>query len=318
MLHYYRNLNNENDGISSLLRFLTADHFMEATKLLDEVRQRKNGETIVYHGCYELRVLVIAFWALINRHQLYWCPHGSFQRQTLTVSRLRKIIFHTLISKLVLIIVKKVVFVSYGEFKNSAWLVPKHKGIVIHNGLDLQHSSRTQQNRLMTMDRAGENVFVGRVDVHHKGIDRLKAFAEAADISVDIYGPLREITLSDLGQNLIYKGCINKQSLYSTLKTYKKIILLSRYEGLPMSLIEGMSVGCVPIVTSETNVGSFISEYECGYIVESKQDFKDALNAFDLQQIGQTSAMRARCMALVNEKFDILATVQSWRQLGDN
>lgn len=318
IIHYYKNLNSANDGISTLLDLLRLSNNTSATNKIYDIKKSNNGDILIYHGCYELSALHIAYWAKKKKLLLYWCPHGSLQLQTLHKSKFKKLLYHSLISRVLIFIAQKVIFVSKGEQENSSWLVPKQRGKVIHNGISLEQISLSPNNACSNFEERNENLFVGRIDIFHKGIDTMKYYAEKTNQKIDIYGPITHISQKQLGKNLNYKGILEKEVKLNTMKKYKKIIMLSRYEGLPMSLIEAMSVGCIPIVTKETNVGDLIKEYNCGYVVATLTEFHDAMQLFDKIEPKIKAQMSMNCIKLVRENFDIRNTQKNWRELHVN
>ena len=185
---------------------------------------------------------------------------------------------------------------------------------VIYNPLTLKSWNPSQGNskRFLT---------IGRFTPLHKGIDLLiEAFhlfaQENHDWILDIVGEGKEETK--------YRALINKyklenritihpftnqiQNYYSNAQAY---VLSSRWEGMPLVLVEAMSHG-LPIVTSDLPVcreilGDFGLYFENENIEDLAQRLEDATH-LDWQEKSQEALKIA-------QRFDIHPIVEQWKQL---
>ena len=185
---------------------------------------------------------------------------------------------------------------------------------VIYNPLTLKSWNPSQGNskRFLT---------IGRFTPLHKGIDLLiEAFhlfaQENHDWMLDIVGEGKEETK--------YRALINKyklenritihpftnqiQNYYSNAQAY---VLSSRWEGMPLVLVEAMSHG-LPIVTSDLPVcreilGDFGLYFENGNIEDLAQRLEDATH-LDWQAKSQEALKIA-------QRFDVHPIVEQWKQI---
>jgi glycosyltransferase involved in cell wall biosynthesis len=66
-----------------------------------------------------------------------------------------------------------------------------------------------------------------------------------------------------------YLGVVSGKTKNDILSKAQVFILPSLYgEGLPMSLLEAMAVGLVPIVTNDGSMNTIVSHNETGFIIE--------------------------------------------------
>lgn len=90
-------------------------------------------------------------------------------------------------------------------------------------------------------------VFVGRL-TPQKGLDRISPFEDPSLPQVDCIGagPM----LASLAQNRILRflGMMPHERVIEELREHAILVMPSRWEGLPLTMLEAMSVGCVPIV----------------------------------------------------------------------
>jgi len=185
---------------------------------------------------------------------------------------------------------------------------------VIYNPLTLQHGplSNGQNKRFLA---------IGRFTPQHKGFDILiKAFEQFVknnrEWTLDIVGdgPEREalqilITERHLEQRIIIHPFTNNiQQYYSAASIY---VLSSRWEGMPLVLVEAMSHG-LPIVTSDLPVckeimGDFGLYFKNGDTTELAQRLEEATH-IDWQQKSQEAIKIA-------QRFDVNHIVEQWKEL---
>lgn len=122
--------------------------------------------------------------------------------------------------------------------------------------------------------------YVGRYDLHHKGLDVfLKAVALAKNNlarngwRVILHGPdfkhgkaqLDSIVAKyELASIVSLNGSLHGQSKNDFLSKVSVFFHTSRYEGQPQAVMEAMIRGCAIMVTPGTNMGSIVHEAACG------------------------------------------------------
>jgi len=129
--------------------------------------------------------------------------------------------------------------------------------------------------------------YVGRLDFSHKGIDiLLSAFCNSEwknrNATLNIYGKgnteLAKSLIKSLGGgNIVFKGHVDGiQKLWAENHV---MVIASRYEGMPLSVIEAMFCKRPVIATDVAGHGEYIVEGETGFLAEaSKIDlFSNAL-----------------------------------------
>lgn len=79
------------------------------------------------------------------------------------------------------------------------------------------------------------------------------------------YLPLFAKTLKE---QFIYEGVVSGENKNNFLKNLDVFVLPSYFEGLPMSLLECMSYGVVPLTTQVGSIGEVIKEYSNGIFIK--------------------------------------------------
>ena len=75
---------------------------------------------------------------------------------------------------------------------------------------------------------------------------------------------------AELGDSFVYHGVVFGKAKNDLLKQCDVFLLPSFYEGLPMSLIETMSFGMVPVVTNVGSISSVVADRNNGLFVNVK------------------------------------------------
>lgn len=127
--------------------------------------------------------------------------------------------------------------------------------------------------------------FIGRVAVYHKGLD-LFMYGMAKYVrnggkraQVKIVGPANHDDIEQLKKIIQSNGLDNYVKLIGPLfgkekedflkKEIDLFIHTSRWEGLPLSVLEALSYGIPVLVTKETNMAGYVNQYGAGWVLEN-------------------------------------------------
>ena len=131
-------------------------------------------------------------------------------------------------------------------------------------------------------------VYIGRIEIYQKGFDllidalyKVKAKAQEKAFHLDVYGPDREGACQIIDKQLIEKGLQELVTIHESVFAEEKeevlrlsdvFIMTSRFEGLPMGLIEALSYGLPCVATKGTNLIDVIEESNAGWVSENTID----------------------------------------------
>ena len=73
-----------------------------------------------------------------------------------------------------------------------------------------------------------------------------------------------------LGERFVYEGVVSGQQKENLLKQCDIFLLPSFYEGLPMSLLESMSFGMIPVTTNVGSISEYVEDGKTGLFVRAK------------------------------------------------
>jgi len=111
---------------------------------------------------------------------------------------------------------------------------------------------------------------------------RILAHERRMNFVISIFGDgplknnlLKKITDFELSNVVRLQG--HKSDIYPIMKAWDVFVLTSQNEGLPMSLLEAMSVGVIPICTRVGGMQEVIDDQKNGYLVEL-DDYRELAN----------------------------------------
>jgi glycosyltransferase involved in cell wall biosynthesis len=85
----------------------------------------------------------------------------------------------------------------------------------------------------------------------------------------------------------------------------------SRWEGMPVAVLEALGAGCPVVLTAATGLGEFVEEYGAGVVVEgSAPAIQEGLRTVLEASPGRYQAMRAAALRLASERFTWTAVAQ--------
>lgn len=127
-----------------------------------------------------------------------------------------------------------------------------------------------EQKRISDLARA-----LCRIARHHADLEAWIVGAGKAEANVKSI-----IRAEGMQERVIFKGWVDPAHIHETLAECQIFVLLSDYEGVPISLMEAMAVGLVPIcLKTRSGVDEVISHMNNGILVTDRENsFTDAVS----------------------------------------
>jgi glycosyltransferase involved in cell wall biosynthesis len=228
-------------------------------------------DVVHLHGAFNLSNTAIS---RALRRPYVFSPHSGYDLASLQRRPLRKQLYRLLFERRMLADAALVVGLTDLELEHCRRFGAPGPFALIPNGVapppkDLDGDSFRDE---LGIDRERLlAVFVGRLDVHRKGLDVLvNGVAEAPDWHVAIIGPSfrdvqrleRQIDSLGVADRVLLPGERHGRRLMEALSAADVFTLMSRWEGLPMALLEALAVGA-PAIVSRT-VGRIVPVDEAG------------------------------------------------------
>lgn len=232
---------------------------------------------VVFHEAYRKEYLKISAHLRKNSIPYVIIPHGELSNGAQKKKALKKKIANILLFNHFINNSLAIQCLSQNELKSTNFGKTKFVGT---NGISLPNISKENFSI-----HGVKFVYIGRLDIYHKGLDlMLESFANVKELlkdkncSLTIYGPNIKGRLEKLEELVKSNGLED----FITLKkevfdNEKQVVLLnsdifiqsSRFEGMPMGILEAMSYGIPCFVTEGTTLGNIIGEYDAGWIAQT-------------------------------------------------
>ena len=252
-------------------------------------------------------------------------PYVIVPRSTLTIQaqknkRIKKILGNIVWFNRMIKCASAIQYLTIAEQSESVgqWNV---KSCVIPNGIYLS----AERNTI----RTGECVralYIGRIDIYQKGFDiLLEALNKTQDslrkigFHLKAFGPNREDALSSIirliesygiGDLISFHDAVFKEEKQKQLRQSDLFVMASRFEGLPMGLIEAISYGIPCVVTVGTNLADKVKEYDAGWIAENNSE---SLSSALLQMATERELFESK-----GERAFRLSKEYSWQVIAEN
>lgn len=231
-------------------------------------------DIVIFHALFYLKYIKL-YKILLSQNIPYIIKqHGAASFENYAKNHLKKVIAVKLkFGKFI----KKANALSFlnVEEKNNFSLIKYNSNYIIEpNGIS---SIIPKENYVI-----GEKInfsFIGRIAYHHKGIDiLLKAFKLLHDnpikqeVEFNFYGPLYdEIFKKDIAPYSDFVKWHPPVTGTEKKEVYKRtdvFVLTSRFEGMPMGILEALSNGVPCLVTPQTNMSNLILSFNSGWVTE--------------------------------------------------
>ena len=223
-----------------------------------------NPEIVIFHSVFNLKYGL--FYQILDRRNIPYVIqlHGALSIQNYKNNTLKKRIALFLWIRRLIEHAKSIIYLNEAEYRNSIVPSINPNYSIIPNGCDRRKNIEISDKK----DNDVNIVFIGRLAYMHKGLDVL---LEALDIlekknvnnfNLIFFGNEDDIDAKRLKKDIAnlrsvsYGGGIYGEMKDQVLRNTDIFILTSRYEGMPMGVLEAWSYGIPCILTYGTNMVS--------------------------------------------------------------
>ncbi len=300
-------LNVNNQPIKGVEKQLAYEEDFDVTKLPVPFNV---PDLVIFHEAYRADYLRIA--KNLRKHKIPYIilPHGELNKEAQKKKWLKKKIANLLLFNGFIGKAAAIQCLSQRELESTRFGKKKFIGT---NGIFIpekqKDSFREEKRRI---------VYIGRLDAYHKGLDLLVEGVKLAKnaliergATVDIYGPDLNGRLAHLEGLIEENGVGDIVTLHPPVSGKEKedillnsdiFIQTSRFEGMPMGILEAMSYGLPCLITEGTTLGETVANGDAGWVAKTTAEdiaskLTEAIQATDAPQ----KAANAR--ALAESKF---------------
>lgn len=276
---------------------------------------------VIIHSFYRFKLVIISKELLKRRVPFFVEPHGSFGKQAMKKSIIKKYLANLTVFRHLIKKALGYIFTNEAEMLDSVYRTKND--IVIPNGIWLNALDfKVNKNQL----KATNVVFyyLGRYDIHHKGLDYLIDALKLLDqnkisIVVNFYGTgnkeqigfIRDSILSLKHIKAYEKGPVFGNDKKVALESSNILLLTSRYEGSPMTVLDALCYGNPCLVTPGTNIADEVANNELGWKAElSAQSIADTIILAREQYMKRADKYINQCKNYVAEHY-------SWERIAE-
>lgn len=236
---------------------------------------RYSPDIAIFHSFFYIEYAIVARELKELKIPFVIEPHGSFGKMAMEKSNFKKKIANATIFKYLIKGANAYIFTNKAEKADSIYRTTME--YVIPNGVIItdvrasaQKEPESQNNPIF--------YYLGRYDIHHKGLDYLFDALDIIDktqenVTIHFYGTGTEKEIGfvrdRIGRlthvNAEEKGAIFGEDKKRELETCHILVLTSRYEGSPMTILDALTYGNPCLVTPGTNVAEELSENKIGW-----------------------------------------------------
>ena len=317
-------INTTNVEVKGAIRQLS----YEKPFLLDSLPKPYNKpDLVVFHEVYRADYLRISIELKHQGIPYVIVPHGELTTLAQKKKHLKKTVANILLFNRFVDGAAGIQCLSEQELKNTQFGKKKFIGF---NGIGLPDRDKESFSEKKT-----HFIYIGRLDHFHKGLDlMIEAVCMSADylrsnhVRLEIYGPDYKGRYARV-DDMIHKYKVEDiVYLHHEIKGEEKRIKLlsadifiqtSRFEGMPLGILEALAYGLPCLVTEGTNLGQDISSYDAGWTAQTTAESiaEKMRQAVQERSLWQTKGKNGR--ALIQNKYlwDIIAndTVNNYERL---
>jgi glycosyltransferase involved in cell wall biosynthesis len=211
--------------------------------------------------------LAVAAW-LLRRADIPYVvtPHGGVSPRVLHRNRLKKVAYSALVERRRMTLAAALTAVVAEEVQEIESFAPRHRGpiTILPNPVAKPRTSPTAR------PADGPVVFLGRIVIETKGLDRLLSIARCLpDVAFDVYGdgPDRAALAAQAPPNLTLRDPVFGSAKASVLASARLYLQPSRWDALPVSLLEAMMAGVPCAVSSDLHIATAFDHEGLGLVL---------------------------------------------------
>ena len=276
---------------------------------------------VIFHSLYGLDDVRYSYYLRYKKIPYMVEPHGGSSFENAKKNEKKKKIANIVYANNFIHHAAGVVYLNNKEMGECVFKKVRRKGVVVPNGTRIHGlKGKNKKNDIIRF------IFLARIDINQKGLDLLFPAIEEANIrgAIDkaefhFYGKARnpqwgeifEEYVSKASSNVFYHGPAVGRDKERAFEDGDIFILTSRYEGMPMAVLEALSYGLPCLITQQTNVTDIILNKNCGWITET------SIGSISNSIINVIEDFHKRRDELMNNAVDA-ARMFEWKSIATN
>lgn len=271
-------------------------------------------DIVIFHSIYYIEYVRIGKKLKQRGVSYVLVPHSSLTIEAQCQKKIIKRIMNQLFFNKLIKNASGIHYLSVNEMEASKSF--HHSNVwVIPNGINLSTRKWKYQYRSRF-----ELIYIGRYAIYQKGIDilleacyNIKEQMKERNIYVSMYGKDYEnnkAKIKKMVDRYQLEDIVTVNDAVFGLEKEKKMseadcfVLTSRFEGLPVSVLEALSIGIIPLLTVGTNFTNVVEKNDCGFVAEASVQSvsNQILNVYEHRL--QLERMSENARKLISENYD--------------
>ena len=268
-------------------------------------------DLVVFHEVYVVEYLTIS--KVLRKQNIPYViiPHGSLTKEAQRKKRLKKFVGNFFFAPFIKR-ASAIQCLSKKEEADTSWGRSKFIGT---NGITLPSDGKQSFSK----DKI-KFVYIGRLDWVHKGLDiMLNAFYLLKNSSYSdkcelcIFGPdyngryehVEQMILErSLGRMVTLNPAIFGTEKEKNLLESDVFIQTSRFEGMPMGILEALSYGLPCLITEGTTLGDCLRKYDAGWVAKTSAESVYQAIVCAIEERRELAKKSSSAVNLIKENFE--------------
>lgn len=235
-----------------------------------------NPDIVVFHSLYNIKYITISTLLRIKKVPYVIVFHGGASINNYQNNKLKKFIANLLLFNGFIRRANQVIYLNHGELNNSIFTKINKSYSIIPNGITPVLPRKKVMPGIVNIS------FISRMEIHGKGLDILKESIESLlksgwqnKIKFKFYGFSYNEShkiFDKFDPFAQYNGVVYGADKSKAFNDANIIILPSRSEGMPLTILEAFAYGCPCIVTPQTNMADIIVNNNVGWVTELNKE----------------------------------------------
>lgn len=232
---------------------------------------------VVFHSMYEMEY--IGFSKILKKRNIPYLVqmHGALSVENYKKGYIKKWIANKIWFNKFLKDSRCIIYLNKAEYDNCVVNCINSNYAILPNGCDL----KLCDCGIREINNIIDIIYIGRINIIHKGLDVLVKAIQLLkndgflNVHFSFYGNVNDPDVDEFKELIKplngyadFYGGIYGEAKEQRLKKCDIFILTSRYEGMPMGVLEALSYGIPCILTPGTNMSDIVMSYNAGWTAD--------------------------------------------------
>lgn len=280
----------------------------------------KKGNIVVHiHGAFLPRFYTATKFLQQHKIPFIITPHSSYNDVMMKKNAVVKNLYFTFFEKHVLNKASKIHLLGQTEWNGLDKIYHNRKSTIIPYGFQRKIKEPViEKFPVFTVAYCGRfSVFSKGLDILLEGFANFHALHPASKLVIIGDGKEKDMLVSlatklNIENALLFTGSLFGNDKVNLLKQCHVFAHPSRTDGIPATIVEAASLGLPCIVSTATNTGDYITEFDAGYTMQnlSAPEFSQGL------QIMHERIMHKNEQPVLKQNaFDMIDKVFNWKNI---